>query len=78
MNLNLKEIIKKSQKRKRNNNIKEINNENNNNIEDDFEISEFKKCIEDFTERNNHYLYPKKIEPNLSGSFINKLKMYYE
>ena len=61
-----------------NNNIKEINNENNNNIEDDLEISEFKKCIEDFTERNNHYLYPKKIEPNLSGSFINKLKMYYE
>ena len=60
-----------------NNNIKEMNNETNN-IEEDLDISEFKKCIEDFTARNNNYLYPKKIEPNLSGAFINKLKMYYE
>ena len=60
-----------------NNNIKEMNNETNN-FEEDLDISEFKKCIEDFTARNNNYLYPKKIEPNLSGAFINKLKMYYE
>ena len=60
-----------------NNNIKE-DNFGNNNVDEDLVIADFKKCIENFTIRNNNYLYPKKIEPNISGAFISKLKMYYE
>ena len=66
--------IEKTKENSNNNNIIEENNENNI-INEDQEIADFKKCIEDFTAKNNRYLYQNKIEPNISKAFIKKLEI---
>ena len=71
--------IEKTKENNNNNNIIEENNENNinNNIDDDADIADFKKCIEDFTTHTNQFLYQKKIDPNISEDFIKKLDINY-
>ena len=71
--------IEKAKENNNNNNIIEENNENNinNNFDDDADIADFKKCIEDFTTHTNQFLYQKKIDPNISEDFIKKLDINY-
>ena len=83
---NNKKKNKKKKKLKKENNVnnneeKKSTNENNNNNnndndkEKDLIVDEFKKYIEDFTSKNN-LIYPKKIEPCLSETFIRNLESY--
>lgn len=85
-NSHKKKAKKKKKPKKENKEIKNIvqnnigiNNDNNENnlVEEDPIIADFKKCIEEFNDENT-YIYPKKIEPNISESFIKKLEMYDE
>ena len=62
---------KKSTNENNNNN----NNDNDNDKEKDLIVDEFKKYIEDFTSKNN-LIYPKKIEPCLSETFVRNLESY--
>ena len=72
---------KKKTKKDNNNNYQENNNNNikeynNNYLDEDYDIINFKKSIEECA--NNFFLYPKKIEPNLSEAFYKKLENYQE
>ena len=75
---------KKNKKKEKNEDITQENKstiENNNKvnkseIENDLIVDEFKKSIEEFTTKNNKFLYPKKIEPCISESFIKLLESY--
>ena len=79
-NANHKKKQKKKKKSKKSS--KEVNNiiiagkneNNNNNIDEDEDIADFKKCIEDFTTHNNRFLYQNKIEPSISKAFIKRLE----
>ena len=74
-NNNKKKGKRKKKKAKKEN--KEESNEKNESsyIDDDLEIINFKKSIEE-SNGNGYFLYPKKIEPKLSQSFLKKLKNY--
>ena len=72
---------KKNKKKEKNDDIIQENkstkeNNNESEIENDLIVDEFKKCIEDFTTKNKKFLYPKKIEPCISESFIKFLESY--
>ena len=72
---------KKKTKKDNNNNYQENNNNNikeynNNYLDEDYDIINFKKSIEECA--NNFFLYPKKIAPNLSEAFYKKLENYQE
>ena len=72
---------KKNKKKEKNDDIIQENKptkENNNESEkeNDLIVDEFKKSIEEFTTKNNKFLYPKKIEPCISESFIKLLESY--
>ena len=77
-NANHKKKQKKKKKSKKSS--KEVNNiiiadkNENNNIDEDEDIADFKKCIEDFTTHNNRFLYQNKIEPSISKAFIKRLE----
>ena len=72
---------KKAKKENKENKEKENNNKENKNentsIEEDLIFDDFKKCIEESYSKN-HFLYPKKIEPKISDSFLKQLEIYYE
>ena len=72
------EEFKEIKKIEENNKLDKIENKDKNNfIEEDLEIIDFKKCIEDFTSKNK-YIYPKKVEPKISESFMKLLEAYNE
>ena len=60
---------------KKNNEERIDDNRNKNLEEDDSLISDFKRCLEEYSSKNS-YIYPKKIEPNISDSFLKKLEIY--
>lgn len=65
---------------KKNENNKAVKNERidkNNSVEEDLIIIDFKKSIEDFTSKNK-YIYPKKVEPKISETFMKLLETYNE
>ena len=80
---NKKKTKKKKKAKKENEENKEIENNNKDNknentsIEEDLIFDDFKKCIEESYSKN-HFLYPKKIEPKISDSFLKQLEIYYE
>lgn len=83
---NKKKAKRKKKSKKDNKEFKEINENNKtkndrideiNCIEDDLIIIDFKKSIEDFTSKNK-YIYPKKVEPKISESFMKLLEAYNE